>query len=85
MNQTAITMEPDLQIPDHNHCHCDLASMTTFSLLSTSSVEVSIGLLTEQTLFANSRPRNDLKSFNNLEKRCYERDIILAVIVGFTY
>ena len=31
MSQTAITMEPDLQIPNHNHCHCDLASMTTFS------------------------------------------------------
>ena len=64
MSQSAITMEPDLQIPHHNPCHCDLASMTTFSLLSTSSVEVSIGLLTQQTLFANSRPRNDLKSFN---------------------
>ena len=30
MSQSAITMEPDLQIPHHNPCHCDLASMTTF-------------------------------------------------------
>lgn len=68
MSQTAITMEPDLQIPPHYPCPCDLASLTTLSLLSSSSVEVSIGLLAEQTLFANSRLRNDLKSFNNLEK-----------------
>lgn len=33
MSQTAITMEPDLQILPHYPCPCDLASDHTFSIV----------------------------------------------------
>lgn len=84
MSQTVIMVDPDLHTPWQSHCHRDLTSLTTFTLFSPLSVEVSVGLLTTD-LFAGSIPKNDLESLSNLLVMLWGKKINSAIITGFTY
>lgn len=81
VSQTVIVVDPDLHTPRQSHCHRDLTSLTTFTLFSTLSVEVSVGLLTTD-LFAGSRPKNDLESLSNLPVMLWGKKSIRPLLLG---